>query len=289
MSQDWAAHQRAWLADGDADADGYEWTIEREVFGRLCAHWFSAGPNPEAVVQRVFAAASSRRPDLLRGMSRRDVELVAEDSARGRRFRFQQLFKGCGAEWRSRYRAIVDTLALAYSKAGRPVIARVTLRDALAVGTDRVEPVEAGETLSRILDLLFIDGPNVRAVAQITFALTSWLSRDLQLNMSLEQLGVLFSETRAAQSWRIGEVIGGLLRRARMGGCKAPWQKSEMANEVYAEVQRGNHNRASGARAQAKKRQFPTLKPTKNHAVHSIQPTVPGTGESLPGEMARVA
>ncbi len=223
--------------------DGRDWLHEREVFARLCAHWFSAGPQPDEVLQRVFAAAADCRPDLLRGLTPRAVALAREESPRGKRWRIEAIFSGCGMGFAERYRAITETLRVAFSDARRPVIPRVTLNEALCVGPGGTEPPEASETLSRVLETLFRAGDSPRAVVQQTFALTGWLFRDLQLNMSLEELGALFSEERATQSWRSKVYIEGLLRAAGFKGCKAGWQKPSAACASYAAAARGNQNR----------------------------------------------
>ncbi len=225
-----------------------EWTIEREVFTRLCAHWFSAGPHPEEVLQRVFAATADRRPDLLGELTRHEITLAREESMRGRRWRLRALFAGRGEDWRVRYAAIVSTLSVAFAEANRPEIERMTLSEALCVGACRTEPREATETLSRVLERLFCTGCDPRCVVQQTFALTGWLFRDLQLNMSLDGLGKLFGEQRATQSWRSKIYVEGMLREAGFRGCKAGWQKPESAVDSYRNAAKGNQNRRNGRR-----------------------------------------
>jgi hypothetical protein len=218
-------------------------TTERDVFNRLCKHWFSAGPEPEEVVQRVFAAALDRRPDLLAGMKPREVAMATEETARGKRCRLQQIFAGKGSHWRELYHAAVLTLTTAFVDNGRPEIEPMTLNDAIGIGRCGGEPPEATETLSRTLEFIFEDGSALRVVAQRTFALTGWLFRDSQLNMSLEEIGALFDETRAAQSWRSKETVQKRLKKAGCRGFKAPWHPPEDAVRKFQMAQLGNTHR----------------------------------------------
>lgn len=238
---EWSAAQRAECAEEPEHER--DLSLEREAFSRLCKHWFSAGPHPEEVLQRVFAATADRRPDLLRGLTAREIRLGREESSRGRRWRLQALFPGEDG-LRQRYREIVGTLGAAFSGARRPEIPRVTLAEALCVARDGTEPQEASETLSRVLEKIFRGGTDPRAVAQYTFALCGWLFRDLQLNMSLDALGRLFAEERATQSWRSKRFVEGMLREAGFRGCKAGWQKTESACGKFRDAAKDNHNRS---------------------------------------------
>lgn len=285
---DWAATHRAEMAAPEFDEVERDLAIEREVFSRLCAHWFSAGPNPEEVVQRVFHAALDRRPDLLRGMSTYAVAMATEESSRGRRWRLKQLFADVGSHWRERYRVIVETLAAAFDKAGRPEIPCVTLNEALSAGMD-AEPEGATELLSRVLDLFFALGADLRDVARLAFTWSGWLGRDRQLNMSLEEVGTIFDETRAAQSWRAKEIVEAYLRRAGCRGFRAPWQKGQAAVDAYTAAAKGNHNRANGTRPA---RKFPDFKPTNKptHAnLHPLCQSQRDTESGGRGEVVAVA
>lgn len=251
----YAADQRA--AEFEEPACDRDWIIEKEVFTRLCKHWFSAGPQPEEVLQRVFAATADRRPDLLRGLTPREIELGRQESKNGRRWRIAALFPSDEAP-RERYSAITRTLAAAFAGARRPEIPRVTFNEALCVSPTGHEPLEATETLSRVLETIFANGSDPRAVAQRTFSLVGWLFRDLQLNMSLDALGKLFAEERATQSWRSKVFVEAMLRNAGFRGCKAAWQKPESAVRTYSEKALGNTNR------RRKRRFFTNPQPTTN-------------------------
>jgi len=219
-------------------------TSERDVFCRLCKHWFSAGPQPEEVIQRVFAAAMHRRPDLIVMLTRHELAMATEESARGTRWRLKRIFAEMGGHWRAQYHEICQTLTTAFVDAGRPEIEPVTLNEAVGIGPGGDELQSATETLSRTLEFIFESGSHPRTVAQRTFALTGWLFRDTQLNMSFEQIGALFDETRAAQSWRSKQAVQARLQRAGFRGFKAPWQKPEEAVRKFAAAQLGNTNRA---------------------------------------------
>ena len=257
---DWSAAQRAeHVEDEEHERD---FRLEREAFSRLCKHWFSAGPHPEEVLQRVFAATADRRPDLLRGLTAHEIRLGREESARGRRWRLQAIFPDEDG-LRRRYREIVGTLAAAFVGAHRPEIPRVTLTEALCVAPDGTEPPEATETLSRVLERIFRGGTDPRAVAQYTFALAGWLFRDLQLNMSLDALGRLFDEERATQSWRSKRRVEGMLREAGFRGCKAGWQKTETAVAKFRTAATGNRNRTKRRQS---RRSLSSQKPKPNQA-----------------------
>lgn len=243
----------------DATASERTWVVEREVFRRLCVHWFSGGPSPEEVLQRVFAAALARRPDLLTGFTRRETALAVEDSARGLRWRLIALFDGVGLDWRKRYLQTVSTLRVAFEDAGRPELSRLTLSEALGATAAGGEPAEAAETLSRVLETIFRAGNSPRAIAQQTFALTGWLFRDLQLNMPFEALGSLFSETRATQSARSKVYVEGLLKGSGCRGFKAGWQKPAAACDSFSRAAQGNQNRR-------RTRRFHCVKPNQANA-----------------------
>lgn len=253
----WDRGEREVYARGEM-AHGMEWDMEvhRAVFERLNAYWFSAGPQPEEVVSRVYHAARKYRPDLLQGMSARARELAAQRSEMGQRWRLRAMFAGRNSHkthWRERYDAIVATLKAAYDEAARPDIAPLDLTEAKGGNGLR--------TLNRMLELFFAGGTDLRDVARLTFTWCGWLGRDHLLNMSLQKLGEIFDETRAAQSWRAKEVVESLLKTAGCRGFRAPWQKSETAVEAYARAARGNHNRSNGT---VRKRNFPKIQMHSN-------------------------
>jgi hypothetical protein len=228
-----------------AAAEAQRWALAGDVFKALGAHFFSAGPQPEEVMQRVFAAAAARRPDLLDGMSKREIRLACEETPAARKWRVAALFPG-EEDVRARYKAIIGQLRAAFSANRRRLPARVTLNDALTVAGG-VETALASETLSRVLGRIFFEGCDPRAVVQHTFALFGWLGRDMQLNMSFEALGQLFDEQRATQSWR-SKKVEKLLRDAGFRGVNTGWQKPAGAVEKFRQSAKGNRNRSKPKR-----------------------------------------
>jgi hypothetical protein len=75
------------------------------------------------------------------------------------------------------------------------------------------------------------------------YALTYALRPKAILNMSMHDLGNLFGETPAAQSWRIEKIFSGYLKKNGARGFKAAGQKSEESRAVYSQAQKGNTNR----------------------------------------------
>ncbi len=74
---------------------------------------------------------------------------------------------------------------------------------------------------------------------------------ELILHMNGTDLGMLFGETRANQSYRMQLIFDRLkaagVRGNRGGGCK-----TESSRGSYAEAAEGNHNRAGGKRKKRK-------------------------------------
>jgi hypothetical protein len=62
-------------------------------------------------------------------------------------------------------------------------------------------------------------------------------------SMSFTEVGLLFSQTKAAASFR-SQLISGLIREAGNIGIRQPGQKSPLSIPKYSEVQKGNSNRA---------------------------------------------
>jgi hypothetical protein len=60
--------------------------------------------------------------------------------------------------------------------------------------------------------------------------------------MTMGELGQLFSETKAAHSWRC-KILSRTIELSGMRGGKLPGQKSKQATESYREIRKGNTNR----------------------------------------------
>jgi len=63
--------------------------------------------------------------------------------------------------------------------------------------------------------------------------------------MTMEEIGHLFSETKAAHSWRC-KVLSREIELSGMRGIQLPGQKKAAASEVYSKVRQGNTNRRGG-------------------------------------------
>lgn len=94
----------------------------------------------------------------------------------------------------------------------------------------------------RFFDFLYEDGPHPGWVLRRVYALARRYRPSLIMNMNGTDLGMMFNETRAAQSWRI-QAIFDRLKLSGVRGCRGAGFKSEGARESYSESAKGNHNR----------------------------------------------
>jgi hypothetical protein len=65
-----------------ADARAVEALIRRDAFSGLMGYFFAEGPEPLALIRRVYAVAKATRPDLLGDMSLQDLALLCGDGGR---------------------------------------------------------------------------------------------------------------------------------------------------------------------------------------------------------------
>jgi hypothetical protein len=104
---------------------------------------------------------------------------------------------------------------------------------------------------TKFFDFLYEDGPHPGWVLRRLYVLARRYRPELILEMNGTDLGLMFGETRASQSYRMQQIFDRLklsgVRGFRGGGCK-----TESAREAYAESAEGNHNRA-GKRKKKKK------------------------------------
>jgi hypothetical protein len=160
---------------------------------------------------------------------------------------------------------INEVLSRAYSREqahGRPPIYfRTPLDEVLAAesGDSLDEGIIRQEARDRMLEYFFGDGPHPGHVVRRIFAMAKAIKPHLVLNMSLEEMGLMLGETKAAGSWRIKQLINRPLAGTRCAGTHLPWQKSASAVAKYAAAAVGNHNRSQGSK---KKK---STKPNKKH------------------------
>lgn len=113
------------------------------------------------------------------------------------------------------------------------------------------------EAFRRLLEFFFSDGPHPGYVVRRVFAVTKALRPQLILNMSLEEIGLMLGETKAAGSWRIKQLVNRPIA-AGGHGSQLPWQKSHSACAKYAARAQGNSNRSKKKKNHQKKHQKPT-------------------------------
>lgn len=105
---------------------------------------------------------------------------------------------------------------------------------------DRLKFMQA--VFDRIFEFLYEDGPHPGWVLRRVYLLARRYCPERMLNMNGTDLGNLFGESRAAQSWRMQKIFDRLkasgVRGFRGGGCK-----TEGSRAAYAEAAGGNHNR----------------------------------------------
>lgn len=73
--------------------------------------------------------------------------------------------------------------------------------------------------------------------------------------LTMEEQGLMFSETKAAVSWRM-KLLSGIISRRAMAGKRLPGQKSPHSAGSYSVAQKGNDNRATGARKRQRQSSF---------------------------------
>lgn len=135
-----------------------------------------------------------------------------------------------------------------------PVFHRTPLHEVVGreEGEEENDFAAKGEALSVVLEYIFQDGPHPGHVVRRVYALARIRRSDLLLNMSLEEIGMMLGETRAAQSWRIDKIFSGYLKKAGMKGFRLPWQKPDEARAKYKKGAQGNTNRRGGGKKKKK-------------------------------------
>lgn len=129
---------------------------------------------------------------------------------------------------------------------GRPVL--VMVRDALPPPNDE-ELIIWLEAWGAFLTILFAEGASPLKVLKRLFAFVWAVRRELLVNMTQTELGLLMGETRAAVSHRVNVVYSDYLKRMGFRGTRLPGQKSETSRETFARKAAGNTSRASGRKA----------------------------------------
>ena len=97
------------------------------------------------------------------------------------------------------------------------------------------------EAMHRLLLYIFKDGYHPGNVMRRAYALAWQFDRELIGNMNLTDMAQMFGETRAAASWRIEALFGGLDSRA-------PGTKTDTHRRRAARSAEGNTNRKKGTK-----------------------------------------
>jgi hypothetical protein len=108
------------------------------------------------------------------------------------------------------------------------------------------------ETLALFLNWLTEDGLHPGSVLRRVYSVGKALHKEPWSLLSLREAGLMFGETKAAQSWRTKKIFNGYLKERGFKACKAPFQKSEEAVSKYREAAKGNHNRAGKPRTRSR-------------------------------------
>lgn len=141
-------------------------------------------------------------------------------------------------------------LAEIYTRNGRNADAvdlRTPLSDLLAQEDGEVEEhYDAGVyMLRKFLKWVFSDGPNPKRVTQRVYLVVRAVDPALLLNMSGEEVSVIFGQGRAAESARL-KMLAGLYQKAGFTHTKIAVQKSAASRKKMSLAQMGNTNRRRG-------------------------------------------
>lgn len=116
---------------------------------------------------------------------------------------------------------------------------------------DSVEEFYRVQTFRRLLAYVFEEGPDPAQAMRRLYALAKSYTPELLFNMSDHEIGMIFGETRAAVSWRRDKLVTKKLKAAGAKSTHVRCQKTESARRKFSKAQRGNRNRANGARKAA--------------------------------------
>ena len=209
------------------DRDGAWW---EEAFAGVNEglEWcFCGGAHPAEVLWRYWRLARALRCPEAVTYAPLAERIFWQRTVEGGRHRTALIFpkeEPEAADWRIR-----KTLAPVRAKA------RKKTHWAAPHAVERLEDFEADalwsapgrEALRRVYAYLFMKGTDPGRLLRRVYAFTKWLRPELLMEMSLAELGEIFGgETRAVQSWRVQQMMDGLLGQMGTRG-RAKWQRSE--------------------------------------------------------------
>ena len=93
---------------------------------------------------------------------------------------------------------------------------------------------------------LTAEGPQPLKIMKRLFAVGRGLRLPFFSALTMGEAALMFSETKAAHSWRV-KVLSGMIKLQGMKGYRLSGQKTPEAREHYAAAQAGNRNRARKA------------------------------------------
>lgn len=225
MAEEDRAAQARRLLDDERDA---AWWAEAFAGMNEGLDWcFCGGAHPAEVLWRFWRLAQA-----LHCPEARDYAPLAEalfwqqDLAGGRR-RVELLFPDSvpeEADWRIR-RTLAPARALAQRRSRwMPPHAVERLED---FPSTALWSAPGQAALGRVFAYLLLKGSEPGRLLRRVSAFAKWLRPDLVLEMSLADLGQIFGgETRAVQSWRVQQLMNGLLNQMGVRG-RATWQRTE--------------------------------------------------------------
>lgn len=108
------------------------------------------------------------------------------------------------------------------------------------------------QTIRTLFRYLLAEGPHPCKLMKRMFAVGRGLDIEPFSALTMTEAAMMFSETKAAHSWRM-KVLSGVIELAGMHGSRLPGQKSKTATPNYQAAQRGNQNRRKVKDRRAKK------------------------------------
>lgn len=238
-----------------AEGEGMDWV---EMFGSFLRYCFAESPHPAHVMRRVFTLAFELEPKLLGDLDAGMLGIVRGTYGLAHDKRIELTIAGTRVQRRSatEHGAVISAM-LQQAAARRHVklqygfpVRGIELRELLDIAeweplTDYARRMDA---LKELVSFAYYEGPRPGVVVRRVFSMAKWRQADsaVLLDMTLQQLGQMFGETRAAWSWRVKQVINRFLEFKHVHGRQASFQKSVTACETYAEAARGNQNRRGG-------------------------------------------
>lgn len=144
----------------------------------------------------------------------------------------------------------------------QPVEVKMAFHDMIVAEDDFTgEPVGEYETGQRKVGarafVRFISGDGLHPAALLKQFLVACRAMGIApyAHMTMEEIGLLFSETKAAHSWRC-KILSGEMELSGIKAARMPGQKTKAASESYKKCRKGNTNRRDGKKAKVRQESF---------------------------------